>query len=508
MAFARRNKLRRLASTKSLSLTSLGLETLERRDLLSGVPELVRDINAFPGSLSSFPRDFLAAGDVLFFSAQDDTTGEGLWRSNGSEAGTVLVKDGVDPRNLVYSNSTVYFTAVDVAGGRDLWKSDGAEDGTFRVMDMDATLEVSSLTDVNGTLYFITRDRLFNHPDVDFGLWRSDGTPENTVRVTSNNIGSPASFPTIAGPQNLVNVAGTLFFTTDVNMSGRELWKSDGTEGGTVRVKDINPGSASSSPNRLVAFNGNLFFTASDGVSGVELWKSDGTEEGTVRVKDINPGSAHSIPSSLVDVDGTLFFSASDGISGSELWKSDGTEEGTVRVKAINPGSASSSATNLTNVDGTLFFAANDGISGPELWKSDGTDEGTVRVTDIFPEDVSLVVVSPFPSFVGVNGLLFFAADDGIRGRELWKSDGSQTGTLLVKDIRTGGASSSPTMLTSVGESLAFVADDGIHGAELWTSDGTSLGTNLVKELSPGDVSSVIHELRTARRITSLVLSA
>ena len=84
-----------------------------------------------------------------------------------------------------------------------------------------------------------------------------------------------------------------------------------------------------------------MFFTAGDGAHGPELWKSDGTEAGTVLVKDIHPGAGgYSSPSSLTGVGGTLFFAADDGTHGSELWKSDGTEAGTVLVKDINAGGA------------------------------------------------------------------------------------------------------------------------------------------------------------------------
>ena len=98
--------------------------------------------------------------------------------------------------------------------------------------------------------------------------------------------------------------------------TAQELWKSDGTAAGTVLVKDINPGSASSEPSNLTNVNGTLFFTADDGAHGIELWKSDGTAAGTVLVKDINPGSAGSDPPRLTNVNGTLFFSANDGTHG------------------------------------------------------------------------------------------------------------------------------------------------------------------------------------------------
>ena len=84
-------------------------------------------------------------------------------------------------------------------------------------------------------------------------------------------------------------------------------------------VRDLNPYGASA-PSCLVDVNGTLFFAADDGTHGVELWKSDGTPEGTLQVKDINPGSASSQPRYLTDVDGTLFFAADEGIHGEELW--------------------------------------------------------------------------------------------------------------------------------------------------------------------------------------------
>src|SRR5204863_2838820 len=97
---------------------------------------------------------------------------------------------------------------------------------------------------------------------------------------------------------------------------GYELWKSDGTEAGTVLVKDINLGSEGSFPSSLTAVNGTLFFGAFDPTHGYELWKSDGTEAGTVLVKDINLGREGSVPCFLTAVNGTVFFAAYDPTRG------------------------------------------------------------------------------------------------------------------------------------------------------------------------------------------------
>jgi ELWxxDGT repeat protein len=129
---------------------------------------------------------------------------------------------------------------------------------------------------------------------------------------------------------------------------------------------------------------------------------------------------------------------------------------------------------------------ANDGTSGYELWKSDGTSSGTVLVRDI-----NQGTGSAFhwwwrnTWFTNVNGTLYFVADDGTTGYELWKSDGTSAGTRLVRNINSGGFSSYPQYLTNVSGTLFFSAYDGNKGYELWKSDGTPGGTVLVRDIRP-----------------------
>src|SRR5262249_4597510 len=157
------------------------------------------------------------------------------------------------------------------------------------------------------------------------------------------------------------------------------------------------------------------------------------------------------------------------GGDGMELWKSDGTDDGTVLVKDIVTGSNGSNPSNLTNVNGALFFRANDGINGDELWTSDGSDSGTVLITDIHSGSYGSRIYGTDPSdLTNVNGELFFSAKDGVKGYELWKSDGSPSGTVLINDIRTGSLGSYPFNLTNVNGVLFFGANDGVHGNGLW----------------------------------------
>ena len=159
-----------------------------------------------------------------------------------------------------------------------------------------------------------------------------------------------------------------------------------------------------------------------------------------------------------------------------------------VLVKDIWPGENSSSISYLTDVNGTLFFRADDGIHGYELWKSDGTETGTALVKDIN----SGVNSSEVARFTVFNGTLFFLANDNIHGSELWKSDGTADGTILVKDIYPGSYSSweSSNEIAVVNDTLFFTSYDGNHGRELWKSDGTEAGTVLVKDIYAGTVSS------------------
>ena len=184
---------------------------------------------------------------------------------------------------------------------------------------------------------------------------------------------------------------------------------------------------------------------------------------------------------------GKLFFAADDGVHGRELWTSDGTAAGTRLVKDINPGRPGPddfAPQRLTRVGRQLFFQADDGVRGRELWKSDGTDAGTRLVKDIKSGRPDLYD-SP-EELTSVGGELFFRGNDGVHGLELWRSDGTAAGTRLVKDIRSGRASFGPHNFKAVGRRLFFAANDGKHGYELWTSDGTAAGTRLVRDVWPG----------------------
>jgi len=387
--------------------------------------------------------------------------------------------------------NTVYFgadgTGANSLAPYQLWKTDGTPAGTMQVnealIDDEATITPTSMEGYHGKLYFAGPGR---------ELWVTDGTPGGTSQVIDLVPGGGAGFNTNSGPDELTVVGDTLFFAARHPTLGYELWKTDGTAAGTEFVADTRP--VADDSNRLLrwftSFNDKLYFVQDDGTHGWELWSSDGTAAGTSMLLDINP-TGDAAPAGLRVFDGKLWFSADDGVHGAELWSSDGTAIGTQMVADINPGAASSVTNGFygfssMGAGGSLYFSANDGVHGNELWRSAGSAANTTLVKDINPGTAN----GGGGSLVEFNGQLAFVGNDGVHGGELWKTDGTEANTQLIKDIWPGSQSSYRYMAVANGV-LYISVDDGVTGRELWASDGTTAGTFQVADIFPGPNESI-----------------
>ncbi|MEA2560135.1 MAG: hypothetical protein QOH06_1639 [Acidobacteriota bacterium] len=470
--------------------------------------------DAYPGSLSShggffFPLTRIDGGVVTggqwFFRARTPA-GWTLWRSDGTQAGTQLVKQmddaqgsGLPPSpKMIDLEGTLLFSANDGNTGQELWSSDGTVPGTSLVTDLNPGAPWSSpadLTAFGGFLYFSAWPN---------NLMRTDGTEAGTEFVG----GSFRRELVVAGPglyyvcvngfsegicradgpfiqtiwgfsiglaASQLTPAGSNLFFNGWTEDGQELWKTNGVMGGDVKL-EIVPGTGSSNPQSIAAFGSSVLFSADDGITGRELWFSDGTPAGTRRVKDILPGAGSSNPRSIVVAGSVAFFIADDVLTGGELWRSDGTTAGTFRVRDIRPGIQSSSIQGLTAFgDSVVLFAADNGTTGHELWASYGSADAAFMVKDIQPG-----AGSSFPGgFRRVGHTVLFAADDGTHGLEPWQTDGFAAGTFLVHDVFPGPEPSSPSGFTLSGDYLFFAANDGTHGFELWAVDRVELGSTL-----------------------------
>ena len=382
--------------------------------------ELIKDIK--PGSSASNIFEMRSGSERIFFIADDGTSGQEVWTSDGTTTGTVKVTDTAAPY-LPYAdtanetvNNTYFFENRGDSGEYELWRSGGTPAETFRLLTLPDAIITHGITDE--LYYFVPMS------DDTYGseLWKSDGTIAGTGLVKdiySGWTGNGSSSPTL-----LTSVNNTLFFTAIDDTHGRELWKTDGTEAGTAIVADIKEGNNSSDIRYMLDVAGTLYFKNTNLLNGSELWKHEPASGQTVKVKDMQ--GMTDIGSVYAAVDDTLFFQGNDDNYGSELWKSDGSEEGTVLVRDINAGSDRSSPESLTNVAGTLFFSAFDEIHGRELWKSDGTSAGTVMVKEITDAEES----TQLRCLTAVDDTLFFFVQTNFHISSLWISDGTEEGTI------------------------------------------------------------------------------
>ncbi|MEQ1749755.1 MAG: ELWxxDGT repeat protein, partial [Prosthecobacter sp.] len=439
------------------------------------------------GTQGSAPQKFtqLANGKAVF-AASSVSQGNEPWITDGTPAGTVLLgdlvvgTDGSEPMDFTAgTGSQFFFTAELTPGDREVHFNNGTTNALLQV-NASGSAVPENLFFNNGTLYFSARTN-----DTNAEIWKSDGTALGTVLLKDLNTNDSGDINVGSYPGQFAAIGNTVYFAATNNFTGRELYKTDGTSVGTVRVKDISVvGSNSSNPEEFVVMPAtgtlrSLYFIATGSGNGStnaqntgrELWKSDGTDAGTVVVKNILAGDLSAIdesrPSYLTVVGTTLFFVADDGINGRELWKSDGTALGTVLVKNIAAGSTSSvpnssDPTDLRSAGGKLFFLANDGVSGRELWVSNGTAAGTVLVKDL----VAGLADASIDNFTVINNIVCFAADDGLSGREVWLSDGTAAGTRIAFDAVPGSSSSNPNSLSNFSNNLLFAASDSVAGNE------------------------------------------
>lgn len=450
-------------------------------------------IDLIPGNGSSFPNELTVVGDRLYFSATNPATGNELWYSEGTPQSTQLLKDirsgsqGSSPYFFRSANNTLFFLANTPTTGIELWKSDGTADGTQLVKDIFVGPKSSfnnvafQTTHNDSYFFFVANDSIQGK-----GLWRTDGTAAGTLRIKDIVLAANAS-----GPIELLSYQHEIYFVTQDGVNGLELWKTDGNSNGTQIFTKLNKQGAGSSPNRLTILKNQLLFSAKTEAEGFELWKFDGKT--AQLVKDIFPGSGSSNYALNLIYKDQVFFTAEDKAQNRQIWKSDGTPEGTVVLKRINENSGGSSTEGMAVLKDKLIFNAYQSTEGEELWISDGTEAGTQLLKDINPTGQSFPFI-PYPPAILGDSLLFFMANDGFTGTELWKTNGTAQGTSLVANIQPDGNPNSfnypISILTKVGDRLFFSADNIVNGPELWITDGTSPGTRLVKDIAPGLIGS------------------
>lgn len=409
------------------------------------------DINPGPGH--SDVRLHTPIDSFIYFQATDGTHGYELWRSDGTQSGTKMIKDihtGIGnsmPKNFIKFDGKVYFAADDNLNGEELWVTDGTANGTKMVKDINP-----------------------------------NGASE---------------------PQRFFVDGNKLFFAADDGTHGEELWVTDGTTNGTKLLKDIRGGNKDSYPGKFGKINGVILFYAYNGSTKGAVWTTDGTATGTKILTTLG-GDAEPDFLNSVFLNNKMYFSVrgyNPPIYGS-LWETDGTATGTKMVRQIDPFPPGNieSHYGVVKLKNNKFYFIADSSGKPiyhasELWVSDGTVTGTHRFTSIAP---SMPASGPAGGvdqeyIVSVNdSLLYFVASDSVHGPELWVTDGTLNNTHMVKDIRTIGVSngSSPTRIIEYANRCFFAAREdpflNKRYDEFYVTDGTDTGTKKILAHAPG----------------------
>jgi len=336
---------------------------------------LIKDV--YPG-----PNDgtdvYLAADDAkLFFWGYDAADAKGNpWVSDGTASATGLIGSiegssaNFDAFQEAFANNgLVYFVTDNGFDGYQVWRSDGTSAGTFELTTITGGLQSSRVQFAAVGNHVIFQGGNFSQG---YAFMATDGTVAGTqvlstalyanTCVVAAAPGTPQS-----GPMLCLGSSGPAI----------GIISTDGTAAGTTFVA-VPALAGFDSASSTIAVNDIVYFAGQDSAHGIELWKTDGTQTGTVMIKDLFAGPNSSSPHELTRVDDRVFFVATTPDAGQELWVSDGTDVGTVRVKDINPGLQDSSPDRLTALNGIVYFVPSDGgTEGKELWRSDGTSAGT-----------------------------------------------------------------------------------------------------------------------------------
>ncbi|RFS17027.1 3-coathanger stack domain-containing protein [Emticicia sp. C21] len=445
---------------------------------------------------------------LVYFLAYDDIHGHEIWRSDGTVAGTFMLKDirtekaSSSPGNLIALDDKVYFLARNEKTGTELWKVDTKTlaASLHKEFTTDTTQNFNGMAAYNNKGLILTESRYLwqiksfgvsiDRQNVRTGSYPANFTPSTNrifftmedgqgIELWSSYMGTVSSkvktISTDVGgskPILLTDVNGTVFFAAHTYNTGYELWKSNGESNGTVKVKEITAGRTGTVFNYLYNANGTLLFITDN---GKKLWKSDGTDAGTIMLKNFGSGLIYN---AFAYRQGFTYFVANDPGNGEGLWRTDGSTLELVRPITLNL----SSATDFEIVvfKNLLFFKAD-----TQLWKSDGTNAGT---------QVHLSI--PCSNLVSSEEDLFFKGCDA-NGCELWKSD--NVNTYRVKDIHVGAGSSNPRNFLLTNGKLFFAANDGVHGEELWVYKVCSIEKNITDNYLNG----VIKKLEVSDKITA-----
>jgi ELWxxDGT repeat protein len=357
---------------------------------------------------------------------------EKLWKSNGTSTGTSLVYSfetapgftnigayysvSSHKKNYSVDGNTLYFSTYDSVNGKELWKTDGTAAGTKMLKDIKSgtgSSQASGFCKIANTTLFIAQTTGFESK-----LWKTDGTTAGTEQI-------PVAEPFFIVNQDMAKLGNKVIFFANNTVDGYEPYVSDGTAAGTFMLKNINPTGNSLTTQamglHLKMTDKYCFFIANDGVKN-SLWRTDGTINGTIEVIPSVTNGISDESYSITDSENLWFINYQGNNAAQQLYKSNGTVEGSSLLI-----SNLSFAQNLSIYKGMLWFQSRDigSNANAELWKSDGVN--TNLAFEIEPMVISGIGLSssPFGFFELNDKLYFWAKGNNGSTKNLYQLDGS-----------------------------------------------------------------------------------
>jgi ELWxxDGT repeat protein len=420
-------------------------------------------LKKFQGSGNTYVHSLMKYNNQLYFYADDATLGTGLWKTDGTEAGTVFVKAtgmihtyGEVASQPVVSGGLLYFTV----NNSQLWRTDGTSNGTIQLTDGSFNVTYSEILkiDLNGILVFIGTDA-----DGD-EIWRSDGSVTGTYKITDFYAGSHSGIlgRTMAKQGNYIYFIGG---TNQIDVSSR-LCRTDGTAAGTQVVTNSGYG-----VSNLAVLGDKIVYSAQIDYTVICVGLNNFTWS-TRKIMKVENGICSVLINPVTYHEGVYPNGSYCTYFGSEFGDSYYFRKSGNRLffKARN-----------YPVPGGSYYTTTE-----TLWTTDGN---TSQVLKVFPS----TTLDSYGNNEAINNtdfnrgeynetsisesVFYFSSGDNTTGFELWRSDGTISGTYLLKDINSGSGSSFPTSFKTIGNTTYFYAAYNGSNSKLFKTDGTATGT-------------------------------
>ncbi len=477
------------------------------------VPELVKTVELLTQVNYLWPGSQLfVVNGKLIFANYDSTNGKELWESDGTTVGTRLLTDlrpgsesGVASSSIYQIGNELFFIGNNGTTGDEFWKTDGTAAGTGLVADINTSTSAGinnyETFEFKGKTYFFgADDRVTRH-----NLYATDGTADGTVKIVNTGDYNPHRFV----------LADKLLFESYVPDSGIDIVVSDGTVGNAQPVIDMDP---------TGSYNLRSYYGYSSQMACIKdgdgaIWRMDGTVDGTYKYTINNLADFSSIyrympvgsdlmalatdsatgvrnlyrhqtdqllpllPNQLVStstniMNEILYFTSSDASGTGELWRSDGTVAGTnVVISTVNSSIYLVGDYDAKAKDWLMYYISDD--VSDTFWRFDGTAHQKVTGG----EDIARIY-----DFVQVGDYMYLSVESltpTLNGWEIWRVDASGQASMMI-DIQSASSSKPISQMKQLNNGFTFIAEDTLHGREMWISNGSASGTYILKDINPG----------------------